>query len=311
MVDVDRTPCQPATQIFGQHLHVARQHHQLGTRLLHELHQLVLLRRLGRLADRQVVERQAVDLGEEAKIRVVRNHTDDVDLQLADAPAVQQVPQAMVELGHHDQHLRPLGQRVHRPVHLEARSHRLELFAQSRRDALLVRPRTEDCAHEKAVADVVVEAGKLVDVTTVAVQETRNCRHLPRFARARHRKHPALIFIHDPVSSLCGRVTLRQRPDGHLPASDNSKRKRDRRALRRASASWGTAPACASADAPGGLSPSLHARRAGQFAIEMPAPTRPSAANTGGDKFSPRISPPASTPITGARKEKVDRRVAG
>ena len=48
-----------------------------------------------------------------------------------------------------------------------------------------------------------------------------------------------------------------------------------------------------------------------RFATQIPLPTRNSAANTAGVSGSPRISPPASTPITGVRKENEDRRVAG
>ena len=48
-----------------------------------------------------------------------------------------------------------------------------------------------------------------------------------------------------------------------------------------------------------------------RFATQMPAPTRPSAANTAGVNGSPSSTPPASTPITGVRKEKDDSRVAG
>jgi hypothetical protein len=51
--------------------------------------------------------------------------------------------------------------------------------------------------------------------------------------------------------------------------------------------------------------------RYGRLATQMPLPTRTSAANTAGVSGSPRISAPASTPITGVRKENEDRRVAG
>ncbi|MCK9988162.1 MAG: hypothetical protein AzoDbin1_04634, partial [Azoarcus sp.] len=50
---------------------------------------------------------------------------------------------------------------------------------------------------------------------------------------------------------------------------------------------------------------------AGRLAIQMPAPTNTSASQIAAVMASPSTTTPASTPITGVRKENDDRRVAG
>lgn len=101
---VDNLARHGLAQLRRQHLHVPRQHHQLDVVLLDQLQHLLLLLLLGILCHGQVVELDAVALGQRLKVRVVGHDDGHVDQQLARLHAEQQVVEAVANLGHHDEH---------------------------------------------------------------------------------------------------------------------------------------------------------------------------------------------------------------
>src|SRR3546814_9706374 len=98
-MDVDAAPGQLRRQTVGENLHVAGEDDQIGPGLADDVTQLLLLLELGALRDGQVMERNSVEvqmrIGREG---VVRDDAADVHLDLADAPAVEQVGEAVVEV---------------------------------------------------------------------------------------------------------------------------------------------------------------------------------------------------------------------
>jgi len=60
VVDIDRPPDERAATVVGQHLHIARQHHQVNVQLVDELQQACLSSTLGLGGDRHVVKVDAV-----------------------------------------------------------------------------------------------------------------------------------------------------------------------------------------------------------------------------------------------------------
>lgn len=96
VVDVDHPARQGGADGGREDLHVAGQHHQLDVELVDEGEQpgVGLVPGLG--GDREVVEGDAVPLGQRGQVGVVGGHRHDVDGQLAGPPPVQQVEQAVV-----------------------------------------------------------------------------------------------------------------------------------------------------------------------------------------------------------------------
>jgi probable blue pigment (indigoidine) exporter len=96
VVEVDDPAGQRIAHRRRQHLHVAGEHHQLDALLLDQGEQPGVGRGLRVGGDREVVERDAVALGERPEVAVVRPDGGDVDRQLAGPPAVQEVEQAVI-----------------------------------------------------------------------------------------------------------------------------------------------------------------------------------------------------------------------
>ena len=103
-MDVDGPARQPGAQFRRQHLHVPGQHHEVDAVRLDQFDQRLLLLGLIGRRDGQVRERDAVALDDGAAVLVVGHNQRDVDGQFLGTPPVQQVQQAVVEPGHHDQH---------------------------------------------------------------------------------------------------------------------------------------------------------------------------------------------------------------
>ena len=103
VVDVDDASGHGLAQGGREDLHVAGEHDELDAVLLGQLEDLALLLGLGLLGDGQVVELDAVGLGERLKGRVVGHDERDVDGELTGLGAEEQVVEAVADLGHHDQ----------------------------------------------------------------------------------------------------------------------------------------------------------------------------------------------------------------
>jgi hypothetical protein len=93
--------------------------------------------------------------------RVVADDRDHIHVQFADAVAIEQIAEAMVELAHHQHDLAPRGLAPQRPMHRIAHRKRLKIGPD------LVEPgpaRVKFHAHEERTLDLVVELLGLDDV---------------------------------------------------------------------------------------------------------------------------------------------------
>ena len=120
VVDVDRPALELPAQVVGEDLHVAGEDHQVDPLRPHDVEQRRLGLRLGLAGDRDVVEGDAVEVGDAREVGVVGDDRDDVEVQLADGVAEEQVVEAVPVLADHDQHALAVGGVGHAPVHLEA-----------------------------------------------------------------------------------------------------------------------------------------------------------------------------------------------
>ncbi len=128
--------------------------------------------------------------GKRFQITMVRPDPDNVHLQLAHAPAEQQVRETVLKLRHHDEHFRPRGYVVNRPRHGETLGNRREFLLQ-RGDLqrFIVIHAVEDAAYEEVLAEVVVEDGEFIDVTLVPIEKTDHGSDLSRSTGTGHREH--------------------------------------------------------------------------------------------------------------------------
>ena len=111
------------------------------------------------------------------EIRMIGSNPNDIHLELPHLPAEQQIRQTVLELGHHDQNLGPIGDIPDRPRHIEISRNRPKLPPQ--RINLQGRRRCnrnpmKHTSHEKPRADVIVEYGQLIDIAMMPLEKTNN-----------------------------------------------------------------------------------------------------------------------------------------
>ncbi len=98
VMDIDAAAVEFGGEIVGQDLHVAGEHHQVDVSRLDDIPDRRLLLCLGLLGDGQVIERNAGQVVMQIGLaRVIRDNPCDIDGQLTDAPAVEQVGEAVIE----------------------------------------------------------------------------------------------------------------------------------------------------------------------------------------------------------------------
>ena len=177
VVDIDAAPGEMRRLRVGEDLHVAGQHHQLRARLIGHGTDLRLLAFLRRGGHRQVVERHIADIGVADRFaRMVGDDRHRIDRQFADAPAIEQVGEAMVELADHDHHPPPVA--AHElPVHRQLARERQESSAEALGPSS---ERIELDPHEKPVRLAVVELLRFEDIAALLEQEARDPRGDPR-----------------------------------------------------------------------------------------------------------------------------------
>ncbi len=123
MVDVDASPGQLPGQVGREDLHVTGQHHQIDPFVVDDRQDLLFLVRLGLFGDRQMMERDAVQVAERLA-RVVGDDADHLHGQLADPSPIQQVDQTVIRLaGQHEDPVEP-PRVTHVPVRIETGQHR-------------------------------------------------------------------------------------------------------------------------------------------------------------------------------------------
>jgi hypothetical protein len=164
--------------VVREDLHVARQHDELRAGLGHDLLNLRFLLRLGVLGDRQmVIGNVAQQRDVERFLGVVADDRDDLHRQFADAGAVEQIAEAVVELADHEHRPALFRAVAHVPFHAELFGHGREGAAQGR---LIARAGIEHDAHEELAALGIVELLRLEDVGACH----RDCRSPGRRSRA-------------------------------------------------------------------------------------------------------------------------------
>ena len=148
-MDVDAAAFEAAARLFGQDLHVAREHGQLGAARRDHVEEPRLLRLLVAALDRQVVVGDAVPLDEAAHVVVVRGDSRDVDRHLAGLPLVQEVVEAVAVARDDQERLDALRRDVQADRHVEAPRHRRQrdLEIGARREARA--DGAKDRAHEE------------------------------------------------------------------------------------------------------------------------------------------------------------------
>jgi hypothetical protein len=165
VVNVDAAPSQFGDESVGQNLHVARQDNQISLRGLDESPELVLLLELGIRRDPEVVERNIREIEVGVGLAwMVRDDADQIHVQLADPPPVEEIGKAVVELG--GKHENPLA--LTKPLDAECHGMTFSDGCETVANAFDggARPDdVEDNAHEEALAFRIV---KLVGVENVA-----------------------------------------------------------------------------------------------------------------------------------------------
>ena len=130
--------------------------------------------------------------------RVVRHDGRNVHRQFADAPAVQQVDEAMVELGDEDHRPLAVGHVAHDPRHREPAGDGLEPGAQPARLGLGL----ERHAHEEQARPDVVELLRVEDVAALLEQIGRHGRHDPRPVGAGEGEHVRCMRHRRPLDVM-------------------------------------------------------------------------------------------------------------
>jgi hypothetical protein len=129
-------------------------------------------------------------------VGMVRDHRRDFDVELAGVIAVQQVHQAMAELGHHDDHARLLAQIGQGPDHLEALGDDGEQLVELALGRGKGAGREDDAAKEPAAQRVAVLGG-LGDEAVVLGQEAGNGGDDANGVRAGDGEHVGLLVGHE------------------------------------------------------------------------------------------------------------------
>ncbi|MCW2578958.1 MAG: purU, partial [Blastococcus sp.] len=96
-------------QVVGEDLHVAGQHHQVDLLLPHQVEEDCLRLRLRLARHGDVMEGNAVEVGDALQVGMVGDDGHDVEVELADRVPEEQVVEAVRILAHHDDHPLPLG----------------------------------------------------------------------------------------------------------------------------------------------------------------------------------------------------------
>ena len=168
VVDVDDASGQRVAQHGGEDLHVPREHDKLNVVLADEVQDLGLLLRLRVLGDGEMVEGDAVALGEGREIRMVGHDEGHLDGELVHAEAVQQVVEAVANLGDHDEDAGLARGRLDLVVHAILGGELVKGLDEVRRggDVLIFRLGGREVhAHEEALGDgvtVLLQVGNVV-----------------------------------------------------------------------------------------------------------------------------------------------------
>lgn len=181
MMDVDDLATHRRAQRRRQNLHVPRQNDQIDVVLPDQLQDLALLLGFGGCRHGEMVKGDLVGVGQGLEVRVVGDDERDLDAQLGDALAKQEIVQAVPDLRHHDEHPGLLGQGVQLEIHAhvlsDVRKRRIQFL-----DGELLglgcsgggRGRREMHSHEEAQAGGIAKLLRVDNVEIVLGEESRD-----------------------------------------------------------------------------------------------------------------------------------------
>src|SRR6185436_15168524 len=109
-----------------KHLHIPRKHQQITALLLEDVQQLALAPRFVLRRDGQVMKRNVVSRGQPVEVAVIGDYGWYLHWQSTDAESIQEIVEAVVEPGHHDQQTLLDREVVDFPPHVERRRERTE-----------------------------------------------------------------------------------------------------------------------------------------------------------------------------------------
>ena len=179
-----------------QDLHVARQHDKIGPGLVDQIRDRGFLLVPGLFGHRQVVKRNfaEIEIGE-SLARMVGDNSGRDHFQLASAPAIEDVGQAMIGFRHQEHHASAAGAVAHLPLHAEAVRNRPESGLQRRQiDGEI--GGVEHYPHEEVPGLDVVELLGIEDVLPVMGQERRYRGHDSGTVRTGE-SHDEVMIGHD------------------------------------------------------------------------------------------------------------------
>lgn len=102
-MNIDGPAREGLASAVGEDLHVASEDHQVNALFDHEVQEAFLLLGLIGWSHWHEVIRQAIAFSDRQAGLVIRHDADDVQGELASAPPIEQVQQAVIVLGNHDQ----------------------------------------------------------------------------------------------------------------------------------------------------------------------------------------------------------------
>ncbi len=174
-MDVDASAGHESRQIIAQYLHVACQHDQVRAGFLDDRLDLRFLLRLCVLCHRQMMERDISDQRYGQRFaRMVADDAHDIHVQFANAPAIQKIAQAMVELADQQQNLLPFAAATQAPFHAALLRH----IGEGRTQPVhAVVGRFKLHPHEKAVGQLVVKLLGVGNIAALLRQKAGNIGH--------------------------------------------------------------------------------------------------------------------------------------
>jgi len=221
VVDVDAAPREKAREIVRQDLHVAGEHDELGAGRVDQRHDARFLLGLGILRDRQMVEGHRTEIAPRVGLaRMVGDDADDVHGEFADTLAIEQIDEAMVELGGEQQHAAALAPCADRPLHRERGGDRREAGAQCLRRR--VDGHVEDDPHEEAVGFDIVELVRLEHVAAEREQLGGDARDDARPVRAGEGQDKGGAAHDPPLTAFAAVIQPRRAAAGTSRMSERS-----------------------------------------------------------------------------------------
>ncbi len=192
VVDVDAFAGEPRAHLGAQHLHVAGEHHEVDLKLADQAQERGLLPGTGFLGDGEMVERDAVPFDEIAGGLVIGDDRRDLDVECPRLPAVQQIDQAMVELGDRDQHPRLAPPVPHLPIEPHVPGDAAEGGAEG---GLRGGRQAQMHAHEEDRGLLVAIGDGVADVAARGVERGGDRRHDARPVRAAEGKDQVALGL--------------------------------------------------------------------------------------------------------------------